>query len=84
MSTTLIPPTFCVVKPRGRPVRVYLTLADAAGAIVFLGTTPATVGALTGRRSRRLTDGERRELGHRIRASGWGGRRDGGPHAVDE
>ena len=61
MSTTLIPPTFYVVKPRGR-AGVYGTVADAAGAIVRLGSSPAAVGAVTGRRARGLTDGELHEL----------------------
>jgi hypothetical protein len=62
VSTTLIPPTFYVVKPRGRPARVYATLADAAVAIVLLGSRPAAVGTVTGRRARGLTDNERGEL----------------------
>jgi hypothetical protein len=47
MSTTLIPPAFYVVKPRGRPVRAYATVKDAANALVLLGSLPATVGAIT-------------------------------------
>jgi len=62
MSTTLIPPTFYVVKPRGRPVRVYATVSEAAGALVLLGSLPATVAAVIGRRGRALTHSELNEL----------------------
>ena len=62
MSTTLVPPTFYVVKPRGQSARMYATVAAAAGAIVAHGSSPAAVGAVTGRRARGLTDGELHEL----------------------
>jgi len=68
MSTALVPPTFYVAKPRGRPACVCATAAEAAGAIVLLGSSPAAVGAVTGRRSGGLTDSELRELGRHIRA----------------
>ena len=81
VSTTLIPPMFYVVKPRGRPARVYLTITDAAAAIVVLGSPLAAVGVVTGRRSRRLTDRELPESARHIRARqlqasrGWATRR---------
>jgi len=68
MSTTLLPPSYYVVKARGQTARVFPTIAQAATAIVQLTPTPATVSAITGPRSRSLTDTELRELGRRVRA----------------
>lgn len=68
MSTTLLPPSYYVVKPRDQTARVYATVAQAATAIVQLTPTPTTVSAMTGARSRSLTDAELRELGRRVRA----------------
>ncbi len=68
MSTTLVPPNYYVVKPRGRPARLYNTLTDVATAIYMLARTPATVSALTGSRRRSLTDAELRDLGREVRA----------------
>ena len=83
MSTTLIPPTFYVVKPRGRPVRVYTTVADAASALVLLGSLPATVGAVTGRRARGLTDSELNELERHVGARRLSPRRGLTTTAID-
>jgi hypothetical protein len=68
MSTTLVPPNYYVVKPRGRPARLYDTLTEVAMAIYLLARTPATVSALTGSRRRSLTDAELRDLGREVRA----------------
>lgn len=68
MSTTLISPTYYVVKPRGQTARVFPTIAQAATTLVMLGRTPATVSAITGTRTRSLTETELRELRQRIRA----------------
>lgn len=63
MTTTLVPPSYYVVKPNGQPPRHYRTVADAAAAIVLIAPTPTTVEVLTGSRRRSLTDTELRELG---------------------
>jgi hypothetical protein len=68
MSTTLIPPTWYVVKPRGQTARVFPTIAQAATALVMLGPTPAIVSAITGSRTRSLTEIELRDLRQRVRA----------------
>ena len=68
MSTTLVPPTYYVVKPRGQAARIFLTTAQAATAIVGLGPTPTAVSAITGRRTRTLTHAELRELRQHVRA----------------
>ena len=68
MSTTVLPLSYYVVKPRGQTARVFPTIAQAATAIAQLAPTLATVSAIPGRRSRRLTDAELRELGRRVRA----------------
>ena len=68
MSTTLVPPSYYVVKPRGLPARLYNTLSEVAVAIYLLARTPATVSALTGSRRRSLSDAELRELGRKLRA----------------
>jgi hypothetical protein len=47
---------------------VFVTLAQAATAIIQLARTPATVNVITGRRTRGLTDSELRELGQCVRA----------------
>jgi len=68
VSTTLVPPSYYVVKLRGRLARLYNTLSEVAVAIYLLPRTPATVSALTGSRQRSLTDAELRELGRNLRA----------------
>lgn len=68
MSTTLIPPSYYVVKPRGQTARVFPAIAQAATTLVMLGGTPATVSAITGSRTRSLTETELRELRQRVRA----------------
>lgn len=68
MSTTLVPPSYCVVKPRRRPARLYDTLTEVAAAIYLLARRPATVSAVTGSRRRSLTDAELRDLGRDVRA----------------
>jgi hypothetical protein len=68
MSTTILPPIYYVVTPRGQPSRRYRTLADTAAALRMLARTPFTISALTGTRTRSLTDWELRELGRCIRA----------------
>jgi hypothetical protein len=83
VSTTLIPPTFYVVKPRGRSAQVYATAADAASAIVLLGSSPAAVGAVTGRRARDLTDTELYELERHAGARRLSSSRGSGANAVD-
>jgi hypothetical protein len=67
MSTTLLPPSYYVVKPRGHPARVYNTVTEVAAAIYVLAPTPATVSALTGTRRRSLTDSELHDLGQNVR-----------------
>jgi hypothetical protein len=66
MSTTLIPPSFYVVKAPARPARLYATAAEAAAAIAVLGSTPVAVGVATGARTRGLTESERHDLDRRI------------------
>jgi pseudouridine-5'-phosphate glycosidase len=83
VSTTLIPPTFYVVKPPGRPGCVYATIADAAGAIVMLGSSPAAVGAVTGRRARGLTESELNELERHVGARRVSSSRKLGTGAVE-
>jgi hypothetical protein len=68
MSTTLIPPNWYSVKPHGQTARVFPTIAQAATTLVMLGRTPASVSAITGSRTRSLTETELRELGQRVRA----------------
>jgi hypothetical protein len=68
VSTTLIPPSYYVVKPRGLPARVYNTLSEVAVAIYLLARTPATVSALTGSRRRSLSDAALHDLGRHLRA----------------
>jgi hypothetical protein len=68
VSTTLVPPSYYVVTPRGRPARLYNTLPEVAAAIYLLARTPATVSALTGSRRRSLTDAELHDLGRNLRA----------------
>ena len=68
VSTTVVPPSYYVVKARGLTTRVFVTLAQAATAIVQLAPTPATLNVITGRRTRRLTDSELREFGECVRA----------------
>jgi len=68
MGTTLVPPSYYVVKPRGWPERRYRTVADAAAAIVALVPIPAIVSASTAGARRSLTETELRELGPNVRA----------------
>ena len=68
VSTTLIPPSYYVVEPRGHAARVYNTLTDVAAAIYLLAPTPATISALTGTRRRSLTDAELHDLGQDVRS----------------
>jgi hypothetical protein len=68
VSTTLVPPSYYLVDPRGRPARLYNTLSEVAVAIYLLTPTPATVSALTGSRRRSLTDAELHDLGRNLRA----------------
>jgi len=81
MSTALLPPTYYVVKPRGQAARHYLTVAQAATAIAQLAPTPTTMSAITGSRTRSLTETELRELRQCVRAyrlhAGWARREDG-------
>jgi 1-acyl-sn-glycerol-3-phosphate acyltransferase len=48
VSTTLVPPSYYLVDPRGRPARLCNTLTEVAAAIHPLARTPATVSAVTG------------------------------------
>jgi hypothetical protein len=66
VSTTLVPPTYYLVRPRGRPSRVYDTLSDVAAVIRLPAGTPATVNVLTGSRRRSLTDAELLDLGQHL------------------
>jgi len=50
VSTTLVPSSYYVFKPQGRPARVYNTLADVTAAIRMAAPIPATVSAVTGSR----------------------------------
>jgi len=81
MSTTLVPPTHYIVKQPGRSARVVKTIAQAAGAVVILGPTPAEVIAITGARTRRLTPAEQNELQTHIRAQR---RAAAQPHAAQQ
>ena len=69
-----------MVKPRGQTARVFPTIGQAATAIIMLPPTPTTVSAITGVRSRSLTDSELRELRQRVRAH----RRPAGKATTDE
>jgi hypothetical protein len=62
MSTTLVPPTCYVVRPRGESPRVFPTIARAAAELVMLGPTAATVSVAIGARARSLTQQELGEL----------------------
>ena len=68
MSTTLVPPRYYIVKPRGRIGCRFRTLAAAAEAIFRLAPLPATVEVVTVRRQRVLTAAELGELGRNVRA----------------
>jgi hypothetical protein len=67
MGTTLVPPSYYVVKPRGWPERRYRTVVDAAAAIVTLVPIPVIVSASTAGGRRSLTETELRELGRNVR-----------------
>jgi hypothetical protein len=64
MSTSLLPPTWYVVKSHSQTLRVFPTIAQVAIALVMLCPTPAAVGAITGSRTRSLTETEPRALRH--------------------
>jgi hypothetical protein len=68
-----MPPSYYVVQPRDQTARVYVTVAQAATAIAWLASTPATISGLTGNRIRSLTDTELRELRKRVRVHRLGG-----------
>jgi hypothetical protein len=68
MSTTLVPPSYYIVKPRGQAARQYLTVGQAAIALSWLAPTPTVIGVITGKRTRSLTDRELRELARHVRA----------------
>jgi hypothetical protein len=68
VSTTLVPPSYYEVRSSGKPSHLYRTVADAAWAIVQSAPRAVAVSAVTGRRRRRLTDAELRELGRHVRA----------------
>jgi hypothetical protein len=68
MSTTLLPPTYYVVKPRGGGALQFPTVAEAALAIITLAPTPVRLSVMNGIRARALTDAERHELGQHVRA----------------
>ena len=67
MSTTLVPPSYYVVRAQARPPRVCRNVADAAVAVLWLAPGPTTVRIVTGRRPRKLTAWELRELARAIR-----------------
>jgi hypothetical protein len=68
MSTTLMPPTYYVVRPQGLPAYVYETVREAAGALHALAPTAAEVYVMTGRKRRSLSDHELRQMGRHVRA----------------
>jgi hypothetical protein len=68
MSTTLLPPTYYVVKPSRRKPLLFPTVAQAAVAIITLVPTSVRVSVMIGIRTRTLTDAELRELGQQMRA----------------
>lgn len=68
MSTTMLPPTYYVVKPFRQRSLLFPTIDQAAAAITGLAPTPVRVSVMNGIRIRSLTDAELRELGRRIRA----------------
>lgn len=69
VSTTLIPPTQYVVKPDGCRPQLFATISQAAVAIVQLTPVRMRVGAVTGMRTRELSDSELHELGCHIRVA---------------
>jgi len=77
MSTTLVPPTFYAVKAGARPARIYRTIAGAAAAVFVFDLLPSAVTAVTGSRTRRLTETELRELWRQI----WACQLSSGPRA---
>lgn len=66
MSTTLVPPTYYVVKPYGQAPRVFTTVAQAATALTGLGDKPTSIRVITGSRVRRLNQREISELRSRL------------------
>ena len=67
MSTTLVPPSYYVVKPPGQPAHTYRTVAEMAAAMYWFGRTRVAVGAVMGTQHRRFTDSELRELRRELR-----------------
>lgn len=68
MSTTMLPPTYYLVKPRGHSALSFETVAEAAIAVVGLAPTPVRVSVMNGIRIRNLTDAELHSLGRHMRA----------------
>ncbi|MGA3362743.1 MAG: hypothetical protein ABSD82_12025 [Solirubrobacteraceae bacterium] len=68
MSTTLMPPTYYVVRPQGLPAYIYETVREAAGALHELAPTAAAVYVTTGRKRRSLSEHELRQFGRHLRA----------------
>jgi hypothetical protein len=68
MSTTLMPPTYYVVRPQGLPAYIYETVREAAGALHELAPTAAAVYVMTGRKRRSLSEHELRLVGRHLRA----------------
>ena len=67
MSTTLVPPSYYLLTPRGHTARRYESLSQVAVAL-RLARSPTTVCAVTGNRLRSLTDAELRDLGRHVQA----------------
>jgi hypothetical protein len=82
MSTTMLPPTYYVVKPRGQTAVHLPTLREAAAAILRLAPTPVRVSVMNGIRIRSLTNAELRELGQHMRAHRLRGLRQSSATAV--
>ena len=68
MSTTLMPPTYYVVRPQGLPAYIYGTVREAAGALHELAPRAAAVYVVTGRKRRSLSEHELRLVGRHLRA----------------
>lgn len=77
MSTTLLPPTYYLVRPRGGRSQAFPTVAQAAGALVQFVPVPVTVSAVTGMRARSLTESELTELRAHVRRARLRARRAG-------
>jgi hypothetical protein len=68
MSTTLMPPTYYVVRPQGLPAYIYQTVREAAAALHELAPTATAVYVMTGRKRRSLSEHELRQVGRHLRA----------------